>query len=148
MADLSPKMRRGLGIAAVGAVLALAASLVLVALEDTVVYFYGPTDLKSKPLDDRRIRVGGLVVEGSVDIDGIDARFDVSDGKNDVTIMYRGILPDLFREGQGIIAEGVFNGQNFMADTVLAKHDETYMPKEVAETLKEQGVWQGEGAGN
>ena len=148
MADLSPKMRRGLGIAAVGAVLALAASLVLVALEDTVVYFYGPTDLKSKPLDDRRIRVGGLVVEGSVDIDGIDARFDVSDGKNDVTIMYRGVLPDLFREGQGIIAEGVFNGQNFMADTVLAKHDETYMPKEVAETLKEQGVWQGEGAGN
>jgi cytochrome c-type biogenesis protein CcmE len=148
MADLSPKMRRGLGITAVGAVLALAASLVLVALEDTVVYFYGPTDLKSKPLDDRRIRVGGLVVEGSVDIDGIDARFDVSDGKNDVTIMYRGVLPDLFREGQGIIAEGVFNGQNFMADTVLAKHDETYMPKEVAETLKEQGVWQGEGAGN
>jgi len=148
MADLSPKMRRGLGITAVGAVLALAASLVLVALEDTVVYFYGPTDLKSKPLDDRRIRVGGLVVEGSVDIDGIDARFDVSDGKNDVTIMYRGLLPDLFREGQGIIAEGVFNGQNFMADTVLAKHDETYMPKEVAETLKEQGVWQGEGAGN
>jgi len=148
MADLSPKMRRGLGITAVGAVLALAAALVLVALEDTVVYFYGPTDLKSKPLDDRRIRVGGLVVEGSVDIDGIDARFDVSDGKNDVTIMYRGVLPDLFREGQGIIAEGVFNGQNFMADTVLAKHDETYMPKEVAETLKEQGVWQGEGAGN
>jgi len=148
MADLSPKMRRGLGITAVGAVLALAAALVLVALEDTVVYFYGPTDLKSKPLDDRRIRVGGLVVEGSVDIDGIDARFDVSDGKNDVTIMYRGLLPDLFREGQGIIAEGVFNGQNFMADTVLAKHDETYMPKEVAETLKEQGVWQGEGAGN
>jgi len=148
MADLSPKMRRGLGIAAVGAVLALAASLVLVALEDTVVYFYGPTDLKSKPLDDRRIRVGGLVVEGSVDIDGIDARFDVSDGKNDVTILYRGVLPDLFREGQGIIAEGVFNGQNFKADTVLAKHDETYMPKEVAETLKEQGVWQGEGAGN
>jgi len=148
MADLSPKMRRGLGITAVGVVLALAAALVLVALEDTVVYFYGPTDLKSKPLDDRRIRVGGLVVEGSVDIDGIDARFDVSDGKNDVTIMYRGVLPDLFREGQGIIAEGVFNGQNFMADTVLAKHDETYMPKEVAETLKEQGVWQGEGAGN
>jgi len=148
MADLSPKMRRGLGITAVGAVLALAAALVLVALEDTVVYFYGPPDLKSKPLDDRRIRVGGLVVEGSVDIDGIDARFDVSDGKNDVTIMYRGVLPDLFREGQGIIAEGVFNGQNFMADTVLAKHDETYMPKEVAETLKEQGVWQGEGAGN
>ena len=148
MAELSPKMRRGTGIAAIGAVLALAASLVLIALEDTVVYFYGPTDLKSKPLDDRRIRVGGLVVEGTVAIDGVEARFDVSDGTSDVTIFYRGVLPDLFREGQGIIAEGVFDGQNFAADTVLAKHDETYMPKEVADTLKEQGVWQGEGAGN
>lgn len=148
MAELSPKMRRGLGIAAIGAVLALAAALVLVALEDTVVYFYGPTDLKSKPLDDRRIRVGGLVVEGSVAIDGIYARFDVSDGKSNVTVIYQGVLPDLFREGQGIIAEGSFNGQRFKADSVLAKHDETYMPKEVAETLKEQGVWQGEGAKN
>ncbi|XDZ66316.1 cytochrome c maturation protein CcmE [Alphaproteobacteria bacterium LSUCC0684] len=148
MADLSPKMRRGIGLAAAGAVLALAASLVLVALEDTVVYFYGPTDLMGKPLDDRRIRVGGLVVEGSVAIDGIDARFDVSDGTTDVTIAYRGVLPDLFREGQGIIAEGTFNGKNFTADTVLAKHDETYMPKEVAETLKEQGVWQGGETGN
>ena len=117
----------------------------LTALEDSVVYFYGPTDLQSKPLDERRIRVGGLVVEGSVDIDGMDTKFDVSDGNNAVTIAYRGALPDLFREGQGIIAEGVFDGRRFNADTVLAKHDETYMPKEVAETLKEQGVWQGEG---
>ena len=145
MAEMSPKARRGLGIAAAGAVLALAAVLVLTALEDSVVYFYGPTDLQSKPLDERRIRVGGLVVEGSVDIDGMDTKFDVSDGNNAVTIAYRGALPDLFREGQGIIAEGVFDGRKFNADTVLAKHDETYMPKEVAETLKEQGVWQGEG---
>lgn len=145
MADLSPKARRGLGIAAAGMVLAVAAGLVLTALEDSVVYFYGPTDLQSKPLDDRRVRVGGLVVEGSVDIDGMDTRFDVSDGSNAVTIAYTGALPDLFREGQGIIAEGVFDGRRFNADTVLAKHDETYMPKEVAETLKEQGVWQGQG---
>lgn len=145
MAELSPKARRGFGIAAAGAVLALAAVLVLTALEDSVVYFYGPTDLQSKPLDDRRIRVGGLVVEGSVTIDGMDARFDVSDGTTAVTIAYSGALPDLFREGQGIIAEGIYDGRRFAADTVLAKHDETYMPKEVAETLKEQGVWQGEG---
>jgi len=148
MAEFSPKMRRGLGIAAAGAVLALAAALVLVALEDTVVYFYGPTDLQSKPLDERRIRVGGLVVEGSVAIDGIDARFDVSDGTTAVMIRYRGVLPDLFREGQGIIAEGIYDGRIFAADTVLAKHDETYMPEEVADTLKKQGVWQGEGEGN
>lgn len=146
MAGLSPKARRGLGIGAAGAVLALAAALVLTALEDSVVYFYGPTDLQSKPLDNRRIRVGGLVVEGSVEINGSTTRFAVSDGKNDVTIEYDGALPDLFREGQGIIAEGIYDGNGFNADTVLAKHDETYMPKEVAETLKEQGVWQGQEA--
>jgi cytochrome c-type biogenesis protein CcmE len=146
MAELSAKARRGFGIALIGAVLALAAALILSALEDSVVYFYGPTDLLAKPVDDRRIRVGGLVVEGSVNIDGIDARFDVSDGNNEVTIAYAGALPDLFREGQGIIAEGVYDGHSFNADTVLAKHDETYMPKEVADALKEQGVWQGEGA--
>lgn len=146
MAGLSPKARRGLGIGAAGAVLALAAALVLSALEDSVVYFYGPTDLQSKPLDNRRIRVGGLVVEGSVAINGKETRFAVSDGKNDVTIKYEGALPDLFREGQGIIAEGIYDGTGFTADTVLAKHDETYMPKEVAETLKEQGVWQGQEA--
>lgn len=143
MADLSPKARRGLGIAAAVAVLAIAAGLVLTALEDSVVYFYGPTELQDKPLDSRRIRVGGLVVEGSVAIKGTDTRFAVSDGTTAVTIRYDGALPDLFREGQGIIAEGVYDGTGFTADTVLAKHDETYMPKEVAETLKEQGVWQG-----
>ena len=96
-----------------------------------------------KPVDARRIRVGGLVVEGSVDIDGTQNRFAVSDGKTAVTILFNGALPDLFREGQGIIAEGIYDGSTFSADSVLAKHDETYMPKEVAETLKEQGVWQG-----
>ena len=143
MADLSPKTRRGLGIAAVIAVLGLAAALVLVALEDSVVYFYGPTELQSKPLDSRRIRVGGLVVAGSVEQDGIDTQFAISDGTAAVTVTYRGVLPDLFREGQGIIAEGIYDGSGFAADSVLAKHDETYMPREVAETLKAQGLWKG-----
>ncbi len=147
MAELSPKARRGLGIVAVGSVLALAAVLVLTALEDSVVYFYGPTELQAKPLDERRIRVGGLVVEGSVEIDGTKTRFDITDGNSAVTIAHAGALPDLFREGQGIIAEGIYDGRSFNADTVLAKHDETYMPKEVADALKEQGVWQGEGEG-
>ena len=141
---LSPRGRRGLGIAAVLAVLALAAGLVLTALEDTVVYFHGPTELLGKPLDDRRIRVGGLVVEGSIETDGTRNLFAVTDGTSEVAIDFNGILPDLFREGQGIIAEGVFDGRVFRADTVLAKHDETYMPKEVADALREQGVWQGD----
>ena len=142
-AEMSPKARRGLGITAAIGVLAVAAGLVLTALEDSVVYFYGPPDLMDTPVDARRIRVGGLVVEGSVDIDGTQNRFAVSDGKTAVTILFNGALPDLFREGQGIIAEGIYDGSTFSADSVLAKHDETYMPKEVAETLKEQGVWQG-----
>ena len=94
---MSPKARRGLGIAAAIGVLAVAAGLVLTALEDSVVYFYGPTDLMDKPVDARRIRVGGLVVEGSVDIDGTQNRFAVSDGKTAVTILFNGALPDLFR---------------------------------------------------
>ena len=144
MSNLSPKAYRGLGILAIGLVLFLAAFLVLRALEDSVVYFYSPTDLSAKPADSRVIRVGGLVVDGSVAIEGTEIRFEVSDGNASMDITYRGVLPDLFREGQGIIAEGIYDGKMFQANTVLAKHDETYMPKEVAAALKEQGVWQGE----
>ena len=144
MSNLSPKAYRGLGILAIGLVLFLAAFLVLRALEDSVVYFYSPTDLRAKAADSRVIRVGGLVVDGSVAIEGTEIRFEVSDGNASMDIIYRGVLPDLFREGQGIIAEGIYDGKMFRANTVLAKHDETYMPKEVAAALKEQGVWQGE----
>ena len=140
----SPKARRGLGIAAGIAVLALALGLVLNAIGDSVVYFHGPAELAARPPDDRRIRVGGLVVEGSVVIDGTRNAFAVTDGAAEVAVVHDGALPDLFREGQGIIAEGVYDGRVFRADTVLAKHDETYMPREVAEALREQGHWQGE----
>ena len=143
-AALPPKASRGLGVAAALAVLALAAFLVLDGLRDSIVYFFGPTELLEKPLDDRRIRVGGLVVEGSVEVDGTRNLFALTDGATEVSVNYDGALPDLFREGQGIIAEGVYDGRVFEADTVLAKHDETYMPKEVAEALREQGVWQGD----
>ena len=141
---LSPRARRGLGIAAALAVLALAAGLVLTALEDSVVYFHGPADLLGKPPGDRRVRVGGLVVEGSIATDGTGNSFDVTDGAAEVSVLFEGVLPDLFREGQGVVAEGVFDGRVFRADTVLARHDETYMPAEVADALRRQGVWQGE----
>ena len=142
MATLSPKARRGLGIAIIGSVLGLAAILTLNALEDTVVYFYDPSALAEKPLDNRLIRVGGLVVEGSVDADNNPIKFSLSDGAADVDVQYSGILPDLFREGQGIIAEGRYDGRLFTAETVLAKHDENYMPKEIADSLKDKGLWQ------
>ncbi|MCE2516317.1 MAG: cytochrome c maturation protein CcmE [Alphaproteobacteria bacterium] len=142
MAKLTPKAQRGLGLLAMAAVLGLATVLTLTALEDNVVYFYGPGELAEKPLDGRRIRVGGLVVDGSVERNGDSARFSVTDGDATVAIFYTGILPDLFREGQGIIAEGRYDGTSFEADVILAKHDESYMPKEVADVLKEKGVWQ------
>ncbi|MES1156118.1 MAG: cytochrome c maturation protein CcmE, partial [Pseudorhodoplanes sp.] len=89
-----------------------------------------------------RIRLGGLVQPGTVTRQNLDARFDVTDGKTVMRVSYRGILPDLFREGQGVVAEGTIESpSSFIADTVLAKHDETYMPKEVADSLKKQGHW-------
>ena len=145
MAKLSPKARRGIGIGIVGAILGLAVMLTLTALEDTVVYFYDPSALADKPLDNRLIRVGGLVVEGSVDTASTPITFSLSDGAASVDVAYGGILPDLFREGQGIIAEGRYDGTLFTAETVLAKHDENYMPKEIADSLKDKGLWKDEG---
>jgi cytochrome c-type biogenesis protein CcmE len=124
-------------------VVALAALLVLTALKDSIVFFNSPTDVVEKQIKPgTRIRVGGLVQPGSVARDNLDARFDVTDGKTAIKVRYSGILPDLFREGQGVVTEGALDpsGQ-FVADTVLAKHDETYMPKEVADALKKQGHW-------
>ena len=92
----------------------------------------------------RQLRVGGLVEDGSVQIDGLTARFDIGDGEAVVAVFYNGALPDLFSEGQGIIAQGTFEDNLFRATSVLAKHDETYMPREVADSLKDKGVWQGE----
>ena len=142
MARFSPKARRGIGLSVMLAVLGLAAALILNALEDNVVYFYGPSELDSTITPETRIRIGGLVVEGSIIRQDKIVRFDVSDGEDDITISYGGVLPDLFREGQGIIAEGYVSADGFNADIILAKHDETYMPKEVADMLKEKGVWQ------
>ena len=145
------KQRRLSLIAAGGAVLALAAGLVLFAMRDTIVFFYGPTEITEKGvLPGTRMRLGGLVETGSVQRGGGQRiTFGVTDGKTSIKVGYDGLLPDLFREGQGVVTEGVFEGAGrFKADSVLAKHDETYMPREVADALKKQGHWQeGSGAG-
>jgi cytochrome c-type biogenesis protein CcmE len=126
-------------------VLALSVGLVLIALEDSIVFFNSPTDLVEKHIKPgQRMRIGGLVKEGSVSrSDNLAVRFEVTDGTSTLTVAYQGLLPDLFREGQGVVAEGTLDANGtFRADSVLAKHDETYMPKEVAEALKKQGHWQ------
>ena len=127
-----------------------ASTLVLMALSDSVAFFASPSDIAAGKVDrDRRFRLGGLVVEGSVQRGGEDGlvMFALTDQANVVQVRYQGLLPDLFREGQGIVAQGVL-GQDgvFVASEVLAKHDETYMPPEVAEALKKSGVWRPDGA--
>lgn len=143
----SPKARRRLGlVAAVAPVLAGAVGLSLYAMEDAVVFFYGPTEARDLHVPaGRTVRIGGLVETGSVikSRDG-SVRFDVTDGAAVTPVVYHGQLPDLFREGQGVVVQGAFNhDRGFEADEVLAKHDETYMPREVTETLKAQGEWRG-----
>lgn len=122
-----------------------AAALVLSAFEDNIVFFRSPTDIAEHKLDEsRRFRLGGLVEEGSVDRSGGETvAFRVTDLANTVSVRYTGILPDLFREGQGVVAEGRIENGVFVADEVLAKHDENYMPPEVADALKKSGQWQG-----
>ena len=141
---MTRKQRRLTLIGSALGVLALAVALVLVALKDSIVFFNSPTDLVEKRVaPGTRIRIGGLVKEGSVQRgEGLAVRFAVTDGNSTVAVAYQGLLPDLFREGQGIVAEGALDGAGtFKADSVLAKHDETYMPKEVADALKKQGHW-------
>ncbi|MEA2992679.1 MAG: cytochrome c-type biosis protein CcmE [Alphaproteobacteria bacterium] len=126
------------------AVLGLAAALVLSALKDSIVFFNSPTDVVEKHvLPGTRIRLGGLVASGSVMRgDNLAVQFQLTDGSRTVPVAYQGVLPDLFREGQGVVTEGALDqGGVFRADTVLAKHDENYMPKEVADSLKKQGRW-------
>ncbi|MDP8917035.1 MAG: cytochrome c maturation protein CcmE [Pseudomonadota bacterium] len=145
---MTRKGRRLATIASAAVVLGAAAALVLFALRDQIVFFYSPTEIAEKALGaGTRLRLGGLVAEGSVErqADG-GVRFAVTDTAATIEVSYRGILPDLFREGQGIVAEGVLTATGGLnADNVLAKHDERYMPREVADALKAQGRWQ-EGA--
>ena len=141
---MTRRQRRLTLIGSALAVLALSAGLVLIALVDSIVFFNSPTDLLDKHVKPgQRMRIGGLVKEGSVRRgDDLRVRFEVTDGTSSIPVAYQGLLPDLFREGQGVVAEGALDGTGtFRADSVLAKHDETYMPREVADALKKQGHW-------
>ncbi|MDH3240369.1 MAG: cytochrome c maturation protein CcmE [Alphaproteobacteria bacterium] len=142
---LTAKRRRLYLLLAAGLTLGGAAALILNAFQDSLVFFLTPTELKAKaPPRDRVIRIGGLVEEGSwrKAEGGLQVRFAITDLTNRVEVTYRGILPDLFREGQGVVAQGRMGTDGvFAAQEVLAKHDETYMPKEVADALKKSGQW-------
>ncbi len=144
MSKMRRRDQRLMIIGVAGAVLVLAATLTFAGLRDSVVYFVAPSELSEKAQPGQRIRLGGLVVEGTVQRDGEVATFSVTDGATAVQVRYEGQLPDLFREGQGVVCEGRWQpGQAFEADRVLAKHDENYMPREVAEALKQRGEWKG-----
>lgn len=141
---MTRKKRRLALISAALAVLGLALGLILLALRDNIVFFYGPSELAQKaPHEGQRLRIGGLVKQGSLVREGGNTvRFAVTDTKQEVEVTYSGSLPDLFREGQGVVAEGTLGRDKiFHADSILAKHDERYMPREVADALKKQGVW-------
>ena len=147
---MTRKQRRLTLIGAAGCVLAVALGLVLYAMNDTIVFFHAPADVAAKGVQPgTRFRLGGLVKEGSIKRgENQLITFEVVDAHGSLPVRYQGILPDLFREGQGVVTEGVLEPTGvFKADTVLARHDENYMPREVADALKNQGHWQGEAKG-
>jgi len=145
---LTRKQKRLAIIAGLGAVLAVAATIIFVALRDQIVFFYSPSEIHEKAVAaGTPLRLGGLVKEGTWKRQGETSDFVVTDGQTEMATHYVGLLPDLFREGQGVVIEGSVTPQGtFAATNVLAKHDENYMPKELVEELKKRGEWQRDGA--
>ena len=145
---MNPKYKRLLILFLILSILGVATKLVLMALEENIIYFYTPNELKKKYGNvkniDNKIRIGGLVLENSVVINKNESIFEITDKKDNIKVFFKGQLPDLFREGQGIVAEGILKDNKLIANQVLAKHDENYMPPEVADALIKSGVWQGE----
>jgi cytochrome c-type biogenesis protein CcmE len=144
---MTRKQRRAVLIAVAIGILSVAVFLVIFALRDTIVFFHTPKEVAERNIAaGKRIRLGGLVAMGSLKRGtGTSVEFTITDTAKSIPVSYTGILPDLFREGQGVVAEGKLDASGrFLADTILAKHDETYMPPEVAKALKDQGVWQGD----
>ena len=145
---MNPKYKRLIILILILSILGLATKLVLMALKENIIYFYTPNELKKKYGNvkniDNKIRIGGLVLEDSVIIDKNTSIFEITDKKDVIKVFFKGQLPDLFREGQGIVAEGMLKDNKLIASQVLAKHDENYMPPEVADALIKNGVWKGE----
>ena len=145
---MNPKSQRLIILFFFLSLLSLSTFLVLKSLEDNIVYFYSPTDINEKILSNefdlsKRIRIGGLVRENSILKEGKKISFKIHDGIDEILVIYNGILPDLFREEQGVVALGKIKNKNFNAIEILAKHDENYMPKEVSDMLKKNGKWKG-----
>ncbi len=138
---MTRKQKRLSIIAGLGIVLAIATTIIFIALSSKITFFYSPSELKENPVAvGQAFRVGGLVVEGSWVQEGMNNVFVITDNETEIKVIYENIVPDLFREGQGIIAEGALNENgDFIASNVLAKHDENYLPKEIVETLRERG---------
>ena len=145
---MKPKYKRLLILFLILSILGVATKLVLMALKENIIYFYTPNELKKKYGNvkniDNKIRIGGLVLENSVVVNKNESIFEITDKKDNIKVFFKGQLPDLFREGQGIVAEGILKDNKLIANQVLAKHDENYMPPEVADALIKSGVWQGE----
>ena len=142
---MTRKQRRLILIGSSLGVLAFAVALILGSLRQSIVFFNSPTDIAdNKAAPGKRVRLGGMVKTGSLERgDNLQIRFEVTDGNKDIPVRYVGIVPDLFREGQGVVAEGLLEQGNVLAaDTVLAKHDERYMPREVVDALKQSGRWE------
>tara|TARA_B100000401_G_scaffold425345_1_gene354965 strand:- start:756 stop:1190 length:435 start_codon:yes stop_codon:yes gene_type:complete len=143
---MTPKAQRSIAIFSIILVFTITTFLVLNALKDSIVFFYSPTETLEKfkyKENQNKIRIGGLVVKNSLYQNNSIVKFEVTDQKNKINVTYDGILPDLFREGQGVVIEGYFKKGLLQATEILAKHDENYMPKEVADILKKEGNWKG-----
>ena len=143
---MTPKAQRSIAIFSIILVFTITTFLVLNALKDNIVFFYSPTETLEKfkyKENKNKIRIGGLVVKNSLYQNNSIVKFEVTDQKNKINVTYNGILPDLFREGQGVVIEGYFKKGLLQATEILAKHDENYMPKEVADILKKEGNWKG-----
>ena len=143
---MNPKAQRSIAIFSIILVFTITTFLVLKALKDNIVFFYSPTETIENfkyQENQNKIRIGGLVVKNSLYQNNSIIKFEVTDQKNKVNVTYKGILPDLFREGQGVVIEGYFKKGSLQATEILAKHDENYMPKEVADILKKEGNWKG-----
>ena len=141
---MSPKKKRFLGLILFFVPLCFGLFFLMSALNSNIVYFISPTELIEQNKINQRLRLGGLVKSNSINIIGTIIKFDVTDGNNSVSVKYEGLLPDLFKEDQGVIVEGKFDSNSFNADNLLAKHDENYIPREIKKSLKKQGLWKGE----
>ena len=141
---MTPKKKRFLGLILFFVPLCFGLFFLMSALNSNIVYFISPTQLIEQNKLNQRLRLGGLVKSNSISVIGTIIKFDVTDGNNSVSVKYKGLLPDLFKEGQGVIVEGKFDSNSFNADNLLAKHDENYIPREIKNSLKKQGLWKGE----